>query len=364
LTKKILEKMLVKYSENPIITTREELDWEKYQTFNSGAILLDDRIHLVYRAIGVDGISRFGYAVSKDGLRIDERLTYPIYQRKRSSRSTYVSSSGGSLGGCEDPRLVKISELNRIYATYNAFGEDLRVGMTSIRVDDFLNRNWDWNDERLISAPGEVNKNFVLFPEKIKGKYAILDSISPDISITYLDSLDFGDGEYIHSRYKQGPPPPDVGWEASIKSPGPPPLRTERGWLLFYHGLAEGKYKIGATLLDLNNPENALCTSNRPVIEPDQEYENNGFKPGIVYTCGTVIKDGTLLVYYGGADTNTCVAYAPLEDFLDALEEKGRSSALTSAAEAGRQIVKEERKAKPPAKKRHRFIRRKKKEET
>lgn len=59
----------------------------------------------------------------------------------------------------------------------------------------------------------------------------------------------------------------------------------------------EGKYKIGATLLDLKNPENVLCTSKQPVIEPDQEYENSGFKPGIVYTCGAVIKDKTLLVY-------------------------------------------------------------------
>jgi predicted GH43/DUF377 family glycosyl hydrolase len=316
--------MLVKFSDNPIIAPSEDQYWERYQTFNSGAILLDDKIHLLYRAIGVDGISRFGYAVSSDGLRIDERLPHPVYERKGYSRSAYISASGGGFGGCEDPRLVKIEESNRIYATYNAFGPGLRVGLTSIRVDDFLDRKWSWKEERLISPPGIVNKNFVIFPEKIKGKYAILHSISPDISITYLNSLDLEEGEYITSRHRNGLPPVEVGWEVSVKSPGPPPLKTERGWLLFYHGLAEGRYKIGAMLLDLKNPEKVLCTSNQPVIEPDQEYENSGYKPGIVYTCGTAIKGKTLFVYYGGADTYTCVAYAALDEFLDALEEKAR----------------------------------------
>jgi predicted GH43/DUF377 family glycosyl hydrolase len=319
-----LKTMLVKFSDNPIIAPSEDQYWEKYQTFNSGAILLDDKIHLVYRAIGVDGISRFGYAVSSDGFRIDERLPHPIYERKGYSLSAYLSASGGGFGGCEDPRLVKIEESNSIYATYNAFGEELRAGITSIRVDDFLDRRWSWKEERLISPPGEDNKNFVIFPEKVKGKYAILQSISPNISITYLNSLDLEEGKYIRSWHEKGLPPAEGGWETSVKSPGPPPLKTERGWLLFYHGVDEGKYKIGAMLLDLKNPENVLCTSKQPVVEPDQEYENSGFKPGIVYTCGAVIKDKTLLVYYGGADTYTCVAYAWLDEFLDALEEKGK----------------------------------------
>jgi predicted GH43/DUF377 family glycosyl hydrolase len=355
--------MLVKFSDNPIIAPSEDQYWERNQTFNPGAILLDGKIHLVYRAIGVDGISRFGYAVSSDGFSIDERLPHPIYERKGYSLSAYLSASGGGFGGCEDPRLVKIEELNRIYATYNAFGGGLRVGITSIRVDDFLDRKWNWKREILISPPGEVNKNFVIFPEKIKGKYAILHSISPDVSIAYLDSLDLEEGEYITSRHRDGLPPAEVGWEASVKSPGPPPLKTERGWLLFYHGLAEGKYKIGAMLLDLKNPENVLCTSNQPVIEPDQEYENSGFKPGIVYTCGTVIKDKKLLVYYGGADTYTCVAHAWLDEFLDALEQKARPKLEPPAIEGYGVIKKEKQKIEPPAKKRHRFFRRKSKAE-
>jgi predicted GH43/DUF377 family glycosyl hydrolase len=350
----VLETMLVKFSDNPIIAPSEDHYWERYQTFNPGAVLLDDKVHLVYRAIGVDGISRFGYAVSSDGFRIDERLPHPIYERKGYSLSRYLSASGGGFGGCEDPRLVKIEESNRIYATYNAFGGGLRVGITSIRVDDFLDRKWRWREERLISPPGQVNKNFVIFPEKVKGKYAILHSISPDVSITYLDSLDLEEGEYITSRHRDGLPPAEDGWEVSVKSPGPPPLKTERGWLLFYHGLAGGKYKIGAMLLDYKNPEKVLCTSCQPVIEPDQEYENSGFKPGIVYTCGTAIKDKTLLVYYGGADTYACVAYAWLDEFLDALEEKARLK-LESSAMEGSQPIRIEKPKHEPEKPRRRF---------
>jgi len=359
-----LETMLVKFSDNPIIAPSEDQYWERYQTFNSGAILLDDRIHLLYRAIGVDGISRFGYAVSSDGFKIDERLPHPVYERKRSSISPYLSVSGGGFGGCEDPRLVKIEESNRIYATYNAFGGELRVGMTSIRVDDFLDKKWNWKEERLISPPGEVNKNFVIFPEKVKGKYAILHSISPDVAIAYLDSLDLKEGEYITSRHRNGLPPAEDGWEITVKSPGPPPLKTERGWLLFYHGVSGGKYKIGATLLDLKNPERVLCTSIQPVIEPEQEYENNGFKPGIVYTCGTVVKDKKLLVYYGGADTYTCVASAWLDEFLDSLEEKARPKTEPLAMEGYGPIRKEKPKPEPPAKKKHRFFGRRRKTET
>lgn len=313
--------MLVKFSGNPIITPTGSCWWEAYQTFNPGAILLNNKIHIVYRAIGVDKVSRFGYATSRDGFTIDERFSYPIYGRETCSASyrSYPSTSGGGFGGCEDPRLVKVKGDSNIYMTYNAFSsEELRVGITSIHVNDFLNKKWIWEKEKLISLPRKVNKNFVIFPEKIQGKYAILHSISPKISITYLDNLNFREGEYIESSH-QITASPD-GWEAEIKSPGAPPLKTEEGWLLFYHGISKKeicwKYKIGFMLLDLKKPEEIRYKAKQPVIEPNQWYENGGFKPGIVYTCGAVLKDKKLYVYYGGADNYVCVAYAWLDEFL------------------------------------------------
>lgn len=308
---------------NPIIKPRLENHWEAYQTFNPGVLLLDEKIHIIYRAIGVDGISRFGYAVSSDGFKIDGRLSYPIYQRKMTNLSYALSSSGGGYGGCEDPRLVVMREDNKIYMTYNAFGPDeLRVAFTSISIDDFVNKMWNWREEKIISNPNEVHKNFVLFPEKVDGRYVILHSISPKVKISYLDDLEFNDGKYIESYHAPCSNP--NGWEGRIKSPGAPPLKTDEGWLLFYHGLSKRepwKYKIGAMLLDLDRPEEILYISSFPVIEPDQPYEYIGFKPGVTYTCGATIKDGELLVYYGAADTYVCVAHTPLDEFLDVLRK-------------------------------------------
>lgn len=313
---------LRKYSKNPILIPNENHSWEAFQTFNPGAILLDDKIHLIYRAIGNDGISRFGYAMTEDGFHIAERSPKPIYERKHIEYKLFYSPSGGGFGGSEDPRIVRVGKEDKIYMTYTAFGE-LRVGLTSISVENFINKKWEWEPEKLISPPGEVHKNFVIFPEKIKGKYAIITRISPKITIEYRDSLHFSENDYIGSKYI-GVSNPN-GWEAVIKSIGPPPIKTKEGWLVFYHGLDKKepwKYKIGAMILDRKNPEEIIYRAKRPIIEPENSHEINGFKPWIVYSCGAVVKDGILFVYYGCADSYTCVAYGNLNEFLDALKEK------------------------------------------
>ena len=77
-------------------------------------------------------------------------------------------------------------------------------------------------------------------------------------------------------------------------------------------------------LLDLNDPTKVLCRSQEPVLEPEKSYENEGFKSGVIYVTGAVVKDGLLLVYYGGADSYVCVAYAPLEEFVEALAREAK----------------------------------------
>ena len=88
-----------------------------------------------------------------------------------------------------------------------------------------------------------------------------------------------------------------------------------------------GKYKLGALILDKKNPLKVVYRSPEPILEPDLHYENNGVKGGVVYACGAVIHDGRLIVYYGGADTVVCAAYADLEPFL-ALIQKGGTPKL------------------------------------
>ena len=312
-------KLLHKAENNPIIAPNEKNEWEAWQTFNPATIFLEDKIHFIYRAIGFDGISRFGYAASQDGFKISERLNYPIYQHYLAGANFEIKffSSGGSLGGCEDPRIVRVDKEDRIYMVYTALSNDIRVALTSIKIKDFLNKSWHWTEPRLISPPGQTHKNWVIFPEKIRNRYAILTSITPKILISYRETLSFKKGGYLESFYQQV----EIknSWELYRRGAGPPPLKTKEGWLLFYHAIAKNNpsiYKVGAMILDYKNPENILVVSKQPILEPEEVYEKNGFKSGVVYASGAVIKNNILLLYYGAADSYVAVAYADLDQFL------------------------------------------------
>jgi predicted GH43/DUF377 family glycosyl hydrolase len=325
--KKTSPLILAKSLKNPIISPKTENDWEAWQTFNPGVILLEDKVHFLYRAIGEDGISRLGYAVSEDGFKIDERLTQAVYEHPliNSSFNFFSFASGGSFGGCEDPRPVRVDKEDTLYMTYTACDQGLRIALTSIKVKDFLNKKWQWKRPVFISPPGQVHKNWVIFPEKIKGRYAILHSLNPQISIDFFDRLEFDGRTYINSYYHPGPRQSYWNWEGKIRGVGPPPIKTKYGWLIFYHAedrREPGRYKVGALLLDLEEPAKVLSSAKEPILEPSELYENNGFKPGVVYASGAVIKDKDLLVYYGGADSYVCVAWADFEEFLTQLKKE------------------------------------------
>ncbi len=295
--------------------------------------MLKDKIHFLYRAIGEDGISRFGYAASEGGFHIDERLPYPIYEHEVKIPSFNVFSyfSGGSFGGAEDPRIVRVNKEDVLYMTYTACDSGLGIALTSIKVADFLNKKWVWKPPKLISNPGEVHKNWVIFPEKIGGRYAILHSICPEVAIAFRDTLEFKEGEFIESYY-EGNFRRKNCWDNWIRGAGAPPIKTTAGWLLFYQAMDEndpGKYKAGVMLLDLDNPTKILHRSEEPVLEPEENYENSGFKAGVVYVTGAVVKNGELLVYYGASDSYVGVAYAGLEEFLKSLMKDVRPKLKT-----------------------------------
>jgi len=324
--------VLKKFKQNPILKPITSHFWESKFVFNPAVIYEAGKVHLVYRAVGENDISVLGYASSKDGIHINERLKDPVYvprepfelnpQAPQVHFNSYMS--GGGCGGCEDPRLTRIK--NRIYMIYVAWnGRDFpRVALTSIKVDDFLNKKWNWRRPVLISPPGEIHKNWIIFPEKINDKYAILHSLSPKISIAYVDSLKFDGNTYIKSYYS-GVSRKNC-WDSWVRGAGPPPIKTEIGWLLFYHAMDNrdpGKYKLGAMILDLEDPSKVIFRSKKPILEPSECYENEGFKAGVVYACGAAIVNDHLFVYYGGADTVVCAATAKLSEFLDQLKYSG-----------------------------------------
>lgn len=331
MTRKVSALALKKNAANPILAPRREYDWEAWQTFNPGAVLLDDTVHFLYRAVGVDGISRLGYAFSSDGFHIDGRLSFPIYEHEAGerSRTIFSYSSGGSWGGAEDPRIVRVGEEDVLYMIYTAVSGDLRVGLVSISVDDFLNKRWNkWNSPVVISPSGEVHKNWVIFPEKIHGQYAILHSINPEISIAYFDRLDFDGATHIKSRH--GGAPRISGWDKWVRGAGATPIKTKHGWLVFYHAMDNdwSKYKVGAMLLDLHDPTKVLARAQRPVLTPSEYYEHNGFKGGVVYVSGAVVKGDELLVYYGASDSYVCVAHANFNEFVEALKNEKQPKLL------------------------------------
>ena len=169
-----------------------------------------------------------------------------------------------------------------------------------------------WRQPALLPA-GANQQNWVLFPQKIKGKYALLHSISPKILIDYLDDLNF-DGQTFIKSYYDGQAPGAL-WESRIRGVGTPPLLTPLGWLIFYHAMDKSEpylYKIGAMILDKDEPTRILWRAHQPVLEPRDIYETTGIKPGIVYTCGAAAFAQALL-YYGAAD-NILAGHA-LEEF-------------------------------------------------
>ena len=323
------KRILQKAEENPILAPRPENHWEANQTFNPAAFVKDGKVHILYRALGHDGISRLGYAKSEDGISITDRSDRPAYMARSTQHDDVADpimySSGGGWGGCEDPRLVCIGD--RVFMTFVAFDGwgSVQMALSWIDLNDFLNKKWKWKKPVFLSPPGEVHKNWVLFPEKIKGKFAILHSISPRVLVDYFDSLDEFDARdgrtyYIRSRYSRNSG--EKRWDSWVRGAGPPPIKTKYGWLLLYHGMDEydpDRYKIGAMILDAKDPTKVLYRSQYPILEPDEAYENQGHKGGVIYSCGAVVVDGQLLVYYGGADTVVCVAMADLDTFLEAL---------------------------------------------
>ncbi|HEY0220723.1 MAG TPA: hypothetical protein VGC58_00695, partial [Candidatus Paceibacterota bacterium] len=329
-------KILNRHESNPIIEPIRGSVWESEGTFNP-AVIEDDEgdIHVLYRAVGGDGISRIGYAKSKDGSNISNRLPYPVYEASRNygmpnpdtlpgplSYNPYMYVSGGSWGGAEDPRAIIIE--GRVYMVYTAFEgwNSMRIALTSISLEDFKAGKWTWKKPKLISSPKNRSKNWLIFPEKINGKFAILHSISPRVLVEYIDDLENYD-DIIYSPRPEGPQHGRKdGWDYLLKGSGPPPVKTKLGWLLLYHALekhSEDKYRLGAMILDKDDPTKILYRSEHPLLSPDMHYENDS-KPGVVYASGALVRGDDLYVYYGGGDKFCCVAKTPLSKLLQYLE--------------------------------------------
>jgi predicted GH43/DUF377 family glycosyl hydrolase len=309
-----MAKIVKRYEGNPILIPDPSTKWRAKAVFNPATIDLNGKIHILYRAMSDDNTSYVGYASTKDGFNIIENLPVPAYWPRLPFEGKSVP--GGNTG-CEDPRIIKID--GKIYIFYTAYnGVDApKVAVSSIDVDDFLDKNWKWSEPIIVSPEKEWDKDACVIPEKIKDKYFMIHRLGSSICADYLDSLDFS-GDIAKEYIKLMSPRPGM-WDSFRIGLSTPPIKTKKGWLVFYHGVNDGVYKLGAALLDKENPENVIARTSYHIMKPETDYELEGQVNKVVFPCGTVVRRGVVYIYYGAADSVLGVATVKLKDVLKML---------------------------------------------
>ena len=302
--------------EKQIIGPIKDNLWESKATFNPGAVYLNGKVHLLYRAMSKDNTSVLGYATSKNGIDIAYRGSLPAYLPRESFEKN--TQSGGN-SGCEDPRLTVIGD--KVYMCYTAYDgkNPPRVALTSISAENLIKQKWDWAKPVLISPPEEGDKDACLFPEKIRGKYVIIHRGGDDMDLSFNENLNFGGKTWLEEHRWISPRP--GMWDSRKVGVSAPPIKTSKGWLILYHGISEDNiYRVGAVLADLRDPTKIIARTDDSIFDPRHPYEKVGQVSNVVFPCGAVVIGGKLFMYYGGADQVVGVATIPLANLMKILE--------------------------------------------
>jgi predicted GH43/DUF377 family glycosyl hydrolase len=337
-TKEVKMIILQRLKENPVLGPDRRKWWEKEARFNPGVCQKDGYFLLLYRAIGEPNyISRLGLAVSEDGKRFEPINDHPVFFPQK----TYEQ------WGCEDPRII-LMENGEFFITYVALSRPAREGGGPPATALLATRDFKkFKRYGIITPLGSDNRDVVIFPEKINGEYVMLHRphrwtqqwilkpdpnkpkiwlppdprylpYKPSIWIAYSYDL------YYWRDYKIVMEPV-FEWEKVKIGAGVPPIKTEAGWLLIYHGVDEKNkkkvYRVGAALLKLEDPSEVIARLPYPILEPQMKYEREGYVPNVVFPTGAVVKDGILLVYYGGADKVIGVAFCEFDLLLKELKK-------------------------------------------
>ncbi len=312
MTNQQIKNLLVRHPSNPILLPDSTSDWECYNVFNPAVIHHDGLFHMHYRAQGLDWVSRIGYAVSEDGVHWN-RLRRPVLE----------PHDGTDARGVEDPRVTEIDGV--FYMAYTAYGyQDLsgfpKPDRSILPILPMIARSRNlitW--ERLGPiVRGEDNKDHVLFPRKIGGRYAALHRRRPGVWLAYSDDLVNWREEGMTPIFG---PRPENGWDSNKVGANGPPIETERGWLMLYHGTDdENVYRFGVCLLDLDDPRRMLSRPRAPIFEPQELWELRGDVPNVVFSCANPLVDGVVYVYYGGGDHVIGLATCRLDELLEFAE--------------------------------------------
>ena len=297
--------LIKRYKGNPILT-KKDVPYPVETVHNAAVIKHEGRYIMLFRSHLRNGRSIIGMAQSDDG-----------YQFQVSSEPFITPSEDGLWAeyeafGVEDPRVSKVDgEYLITYSAYSRHGVRIALAKTK----DFKSL------EKIAFITQADYRNVVIFPEKINGMYVRLDrphsEISPwSIWITRSpDLIHWGESQVVMK-------PEAYHWDEMKIGPGAPPMKTARGWLSIYHGVfptMDGAiYRLGLALHDLEDPSKILAIGDSWILQPEDPWEVSGYVHNVVFTCGAVPEeDGSVKIYWGGADTVMCVGVAQMDDLLE-----------------------------------------------
>ena len=307
------EPVVKRYEKNPILTKRD-VPYPVETVHNAGVVKHQGRYIMLFRSHRRNGRSIIGKAESDDGFSFSVHEEPFLMPAKEGVFREYEAF------GVEDLRICPIEGVYLLtYSAYSRYGA--RIGLA--RTVDFK------EVERLALISQPDMRNCVIFPEKINDRYVRLDrphgEIAPwSINVSYSpDLVHWGD-----SRVVMKPAP--YHWDEMKIGPGATPIKTERGWLHIYHGVFEtmagAVYRLGVALHKLDDPGVILGVADEWILQPEDPWEITGYVSNVVFTCGAVPEpDGTVKIYWGGADTVMCVGTARIADLVDMCIHNPRS---------------------------------------
>lgn len=306
-----------RYPGNPIITSAS-LPYRANSVFNAGATTIDGETLLLMRVEDRRGMSHFTVARSRDGLHnwtIDHQPTL------LPSPGTHPEEAWG----IEDPRITYVEELGFWAIAYTAFSEGGPLVALAC-THDFI------SFERFGPVLPPENKDAALFPVRFRGRWAMIhrpvsqwSAPRADMWLSFSPDLKhWGDHRLLLAGRRGG------WWDANKIGLSPPPLLTDEGWLILYHGLrttvSGAVYRLGLALLETDNPCRVIARSDEWVLSPEECYELMGDVDKVVFPCGWIRDDKALRLYYGGADKCLALATADIDELLVWLKEHQTNS--------------------------------------
>lgn len=337
--------MIIKRCEENPIVVPGIYDWRKATVFNPAVIIDNNKFYMIERVAGTlrPFHCSLGLLESDDGIHFKHVVDYPIVTPE---------TFDFPYGSVQDPRLVKIDDT--FYMTYALRPSSYGYSPTGIGKPEEISYDYpgEWNNpenfmtrsgimasKNLLdfeqvgyTTPFDINdRDNILFPEKINGQFVLLrrpeeyigeayGTEKPGMWIAYSEDLKTWTEPKLIAQSRE-----NIAWESEKIGGSTPPIRTEHGWLTLYHGVdKDNVYRVGAMLLDLNNPEKIVARTKSFIMEPETYYEKFGlYIPNVIFPTGNVVKDGQLYIYYGCTDTAISLATVQLDELVQfVLDEK------------------------------------------